>query len=902
VHTAIFYSVVKFLRKLLKYIRFKKKGMEGNEKKKIRHLLLIQDPKGQRTLPLLEATYSLGRDLRNAIVLYSRSVSRQHAILLRVTIPNTDQYGFRIIDGNFQGKKSTNGLFINGNKCLNHNLQNGDIIIFDNNTSAKYYIITNISEQAFSKACESNNLSDFLSSKVDAVSPFSKAIVNNSILESASDTALARLASFPELIPNPIIEMDLEGKVIYLNPAAAAKFPNLRQIGQEHPILTQLIKAVENQEETSFVREVIVGDEIFEQSVHYLAESDLIRTFIIRNITEQRKSEIELKQRDRLLQAVAEAANYLLAEMNYEIAIKKALAALGEATNVERVYLFQNHSHPITGEISLSMRFAWIKSGAETSHYYWQNQSYQTPGLERWYNKLSKGETISGLTQAFSQEEQELLMGDHIKSLLLVPLKLNIEFWGCLGLIECNSERHWSKHEESSLVTMAASISGTRQRQQVDEKIRYQAMHDLLTGLPNRLLFNDLLNQSIPKIVEKDESIAVMFLDLDRFKIINDTLGHTVGDELLKIVAQRLIDAIRPKDVVARWGGDEFTIFFPQVTEIQPIIQIADNILQTLESAFHLYGHELYISCSIGIALLDEHNPDAETLIQHADAALYHAKNEGRNNYQFYKQSLSQKNPELLKLEKSLRHALEYDEFVLHYQPRVNIATGKITSMEALLRWYNPEMGIISPNVFIPLAEESGLIISIGEWVLRQACKQNKAWQDAGYSPIIIAINLSPKQFCQPNLVEALIDILATTQLEPEFLELEITESTVIADLNFTTTALQCLAKMGLLLALDDFGTGYSSLSRLQALPFHNLKIDRSFIKEITIDPKVAHIIQAIITLGQSLGLKVIAEGVENPAELEFLRSINCDEIQGYLFYRPLSVEEATEVLKNEKP
>ncbi|MTJ51722.1 EAL domain-containing protein [Anabaena sp. UHCC 0253] len=876
--------------------------MAGNESEKIRHLLVVQDPQGQRTLPLLEATYSLGRDLRNAIVLHSRSVSRQHAILLRVTVPNTDQYSFRIIDGNFQGKRSTNGLFVNGNKCLSHNLQNGDVVAFgNNNTQAKYYVISNLSEQAFSASCEADDLSDFLSGKVNSGSPFETSIIRDSNFEAASDAALARLASFPELIPNPIIEMDLEGIVTYLNPAAAAKFPNLRQLGQKHPILTQLLKAVENQTQTSFVREITVGEEIFEQSVHYLPQSDLIRTFIIREITEQKQAELELKQRDRLLQAVAEAANYLLAEMNYEIAIEKALAALGEATNVERVYLFQNHPHPITGEMSVSKRFEWIKSGAETSLYHWQNQSYQNSGLERWYQTLSQGETISGFTQTFPLTEKELLMGDNIKSLLLVPLRLETEFWGCLGLIECTSNRQWSKHEESSLLTMAASISGARQRQQVEEKMRYQAMHDLLTGLPNRLLFNDILNRCIQERVQTEESIAVMFLDLDRFKIINDTLGHTVGDNLLKIVAQRLQDAIRPNDIVARWGGDEFTILLPQITEIQPIIQIAQNILQTLESAFHVHGHELYISSSIGIALLGKHSYDAETLIQHADAALYYAKDEGRNNYQFYKESLSKKNPELLSLEKSLRHALERDEFIINYQPRVNIATNKITGMEALLRWYHPEMGIVSPTVFIPLAEESGLIISIGEWVLRQACSQNKMWQEAGYPPITIAVNLSPKQFRQPKLLEVLTNILTATRLEPEFLELEITETTAIADLDFTTTVLHNLAQMGLLLAIDDFGTGYSSLSRLQVLPFHNLKIDRSFIKELTKDEKVAHIIQAIVTLGRSLGLRLIAEGVEQPAELEFLRSINCDDVQGYLLYRPLTIEQATEVLKNEK-
>ena len=874
--------------------------MEGNETEKIRHLLVVQDPKGQRTLPLLEATYSLGRDLRNAIVLYSASVSRQHAILLRVTIPNTDQYGFRIIDGNFEGKKSTNGLFVNGNKCLHHNLQNGDVIAFDSHTQAKYYVITNLSEQIFSESCGTGDLSNFLSGKVNSVSHVSKAIIENINFGADSETALARLASFPELIPNAIIEMDLAGRVTYLNPAAAAKFPNLRQIGQEHPILTQLLTAVKNQAQNSFVREVTIGNQIFEQSVHYLPESDLIRTFIIREITEQKQAELELKQRDRLLQGVAKAANYLLAEMNYDLAIEKALAALGEATNVERVYLFQTHPHPVSGEMSISMQCEWIKSGAETSHSHWQNQSYQTPGLERWYSKLFQGETISDFTQIFSPEEQKLLMGDHIKSLLFVPLRLETQFWGCLGLVECKSERYWSKHEESSLITMAASISGARQRQQIEEKIRYQAMHDLLTGLPNRLRFNDILNQGIQKIIQPEESIAVMFLDLDRFKIINDTLGHTVGDDLLKIVAQRIRDTIRIEDVVARWGGDEFTIFLPRVTEIPPIIQIAENILQTLEDAFYINGHELYINSSIGIALLGKDSPDAETLIQHADAALYYAKNEGRNNYQFYKESLSQKNPELLNLEKNLRHAMKRKELMLYYQPRVNITTGKITGMEALLRWNHSEMGVISPAVFIPLAEKSGLIISIGEWALRQACIQNKAWQDAGYQPITIAVNLSPQQFDQPKLVEILTDILTETQLKPEFLELEITETTAIADINFTTTALQNLAEMGLLLSIDDFGTGYSSLNRLQVLPFHNLKIDQSFIKELTTDPKVAHIIQAIVTLGQSLGLRLIAEGVEHPAELEFLRSINCDEVQGYLLYRPLSVEQATEALKNE--
>ncbi|MEH1777980.1 MAG: EAL domain-containing protein [Nostoc sp.] len=876
--------------------------MLENEREKIRHLLVIQDLQGRRTIPLRENTYSLGRHPANTIVLASRSVSMQHAILLRVTVPETDQYGFQIIDGNYKGKGSTNGLFVNGTKCYSHNLRHGDIIAFGSNQAqAKYYAISNISEKAFSESFDVEDLSGFLSGQASPANPFQTLAVDPSF-EAASESALARLASFPELIPNPIIEMDFEGTVTYLNPAAALKFPKLREVGIEHPILTGLLSGVNNLEQNSFVREVEVGAEVFEQSVLYLPESDLIRTFIVRDITEQKQATAELRQRDRLLQAVAEAANYLLGEMNYETGITLALDVLGKAAQADRAYLFQNHPHPATGEIAVSLRFEWTHSFIESTDHHWQNQPYQASGLDRWYKVLSSGQSISGLTQKFPVAEQEFLIRDGIKSLLLVPLRLEHEFWGYLGLADCNFERHWSRHEESTLLTMAASIIGTQQRQQVEEKIRYQALHDVLTGLPNRLLFNELLTKTLPNATRNGESLAVIFLDLDRFKVINDTLGHTLGDQLLQSVSQRLKDSLRGGDTVARWGGDEFTILLPRVNNIEEVTLVACRILQALEDAFHLQGHELYVTASLGIALLDNNSPDTETLIQHADAALYYAKDKGRNNYQFYSVSLSAKNPELLTLEKSLRYALERNEFTLYYQPRVNIATGEITGMEALLRWQHPEMGLVAPSVFIPLVEESGLIVPIGEWVLRTACSQNKAWQDAGLAPMTIAVNLSLKQFRQPKLVETIAEVLAKTGLEPRFLELEITETTAIEDLDFTRTVLENIQQMGIYISIDDFGTGHSSLSRLQLLPLHNLKIDKSFIQDLTRDIKVAHIIKAIVGLGQSLGLKLTAEGVENEEELEFLKSINCEDVQGFLFYRPLSAQKATEILESKRP
>ncbi|WP_066384704.1 MULTISPECIES: EAL domain-containing protein [unclassified Anabaena] len=874
--------------------------MPEQEREKIRHLLVVKDLQGQRIIPLQEATYSIGRHKSNAIVLHSLSASRQHAILLRVTLPKTEQYGFRIIDGNFKGQASTNGLFVNGNRCFSHDLKHGDVMIFGTKQAqAKYYAISNLSEQAFCESAYVEDLSAFLCEQSSPVQPVPTAVVDPEFA-GASETALARLASFPEMIPNPIIETDLDGNLTYFNPAAALKFPRLRELGQHHPILKGIVAEVQSRQVSSFVREVKFGQEVFEQSVHHLAESDLIRTYIIRDITQQKQAEAELRQRDRLLQAVAEAANYLLVEMNYDTALEKALAVLGEAVQVDRAYLFKHHSHPQTGEIALSLQCQWTSSPLPTCPHHWHNQLDQYHALSRWYNVLASGKSINGLTKDFPAAEREILMRKGIKSLLLVPLRLEEQFWGCLALADCHQERVWSSHEESILLTMAASISGAWQRQQVEAKIRYQALHDWLTGLPNRLLFDQILAKTLANAVRSHESLAVIFLDLDRFKIINDTLGHTLGDRLLRSVAERLQASLRAGDTVARWGGDEFIILLPRINYLEEVTQVAARILKAFENVFFLEGHELYVSASLGIALLDEHSPDAESLIKHADTALYHAKDEGRNKYQYYTTSLSAKTPDILKLEKNLRYALEKQEFTVYYQPQVNLHTGEITGMEALLRWEHPEMGIVAPNVFIPLAEESGLIIPIGEWVLRTACEQNRAWQKAGLPPVKIAVNLSPKQFCQPDLVETVAQILAETGLAPPLLELEITETTAIENIEYTKKVLHDLAAMGVHLSIDDFGIGHSSLSRLQMLPLHKLKIDRSFIDQLTTDVKVRHIVKAIANLGRSLGLTITAEGVENQEQLDFLKSIHCENVQGFLFHKALSAEKATEILQAE--
>jgi diguanylate cyclase (GGDEF)-like protein/PAS domain S-box-containing protein len=443
------------------------------------------------------------------------------------------------------------------------------------------------------------------------------------------------------------------------------------------------------------------------------------------------------------------------------------------------------------------------------------------------------------------------------------------------------------------------SFRDITERSLAESKIRYQALHDLLTGLPNRILFQDRLSLALTNAKQRQGMLAVMFMDLDRFKTINDTLGHAVGDRLLQGIAKRLTSCLREGDSVARWGGDEFTLLLPQITNVKEADIIAQRILAALKPAFQLEGHQLYITNSIGIALYPNDGEDAETLLKNADAALYRTKEQGRNNYQLYTSTMNSDASESLTIENSLHHALERGEFVVYYQPKVNINTWEITGMEALLRWQHPELGLVSPVTFIPLAEANGLIVPIGEWVLQTACTQNKAWQNLGLSPIRIAVNLSARQFQQPNLVASVARVLEKTGLDPHFLELEITETTVMQEVKFARAILKDLQQTGIRLAMDDFGTGYSSLSYLKKFPLDTIKIDRSFIYDLAVDPYDQAIATAVIALGHGLNLNVVAEGVETKAQLDCLRSLHCEEMQGYFFSRPLSVDNATKLLQN---
>ncbi|MEN6520400.1 MAG: EAL domain-containing protein [Armatimonadota bacterium] len=424
-----------------------------------------------------------------------------------------------------------------------------------------------------------------------------------------------------------------------------------------------------------------------------------------------------------------------------------------------------------------------------------------------------------------------------------------------------------------------------------------QATHDPLIGLPNRLLFSDRLNQGLSNARKTGRPLAIMFLDLDRFKLVNDTLGHNTGDLLLKKVAERLTYSLRDVDMIARMGGDEFTMLLSNISSPDDASRIADRILQVLSEPLVLEGHEMVVSGSIGISIFPADGDDAETLVKNADTAMYRAKEMGRNNYQFYTETLNMAVLKRMTLENSLRKALEREEFVVHYQPRVNVNDGEIMGMEALIRWQKPESGLVYPAQFIPLAEETGLIVQIGEWVLRTACVQNRKWHDAGLAALPVAVNISARQFHQNDLVWVVKDALKSAGLEPRYLELELTESALMHNTDQAVRALNELRELGVRISLDDFGIGHSSLGYLKRFPVNTVKIDQSFVRDITTDPDDAAIAGAVVAMAHSLKLNVIAEGVETLQQLEFLRSLNCDEMQGYFVSRPIPPDEFLQFL-----
>lgn len=522
-------------------------------------------------------------------------------------------------------------------------------------------------------------------------------------------------------------------------------------------------------------------------------------------------------------------------------------------------------------------------------------------GLTGWSRKEATGRQLADvfrIVNVGSHEAAQDPMGLAIRENRTVGLTPNCMLIRRDGVEAAIEDSAAPIHDRRGKVTGAVMVfRDVSVARAMSLKMSHLAQHDSLTDLPNRILLNDRLSQAITMAHRHGKKLAVLYLDIDRFKHVNDSAGHTVGDRLLQSIASRLLDCVRSSDTVSRLGGDEFLILLSEVAHAEDAAVTAEKMLAALSEPHRLDPLELHVSASIGIVTFPEDGTTAEGLLKNADAAMYQAKECGRNNYQFFKAEMNSHALERHSLESDLRHALQRREFVLHYQPKVNLRTGAITGVEALLRWRHPTGRLIRPSRFISIAEESGLIVPIGKWVLREGCRQAKVWLAAGYAPVSMAVNISPVELRAKDFVAGVHEILAETGLDAHHLELEITETFLMQDAVSTGMVLQELKDMGMRLALDDFGTGYSSLSYLRRFPIDTLKIDHSFVRDLTSDTDDASIVSAVINMGKSLNMRVVAEGVETHEQSALLRNQHCPEAQGFYFGAPVIPEQVAELL-----
>jgi len=464
--------------------------------------------------------------------------------------------------------------------------------------------------------------------------------------------------------------------------------------------------------------------------------------------------------------------------------------------------------------------------------------------------------------------------------------------------------RHVEAAVERALKQSSLLKEKRRYKDQLEKLLRERtaevnrlAYYDTLTALPNRTLFKDRLEQAVAVSLRSGELIGILFIAMDQLKKVNDTLGHLSGDQLMKQVAGRLRNCVTEGDTVARFGGDEFAVMLTHIEGAKDVIETIGSIRVAMHPPFDLDDQELFATASVGVSLFPLDGREGQSLLKNASSALYRAKKSGGDNYQFYTEDMNSKASKQLALETSLRHAIDNEEFVLHYQPRLAVDSLKITGVEALVRWQHPQLGLLSPAEFILLAEDNGLILPIGEWVLRTACRQNREWQDKGFAPIRVGVNVSARQFHQQHLAEIVLKILEETGLAPSYLDLELTESSIMSNAQAAIDVLSRLKAMGVTISVDDFGTGFSSLSYLKRLPIDALKIDQSFVRDVTTDPDDAALVMTIVTLAHNLRLTVVAEGVETEEQLRFLHLLRCDEVQGYLFSKPLPADGLEQLL-----
>ena len=857
-----------------------------NNPAEFRHVLVIEDQKSRRIVSLHDNTYTIGRDPNSTIILYDRQVSRHHATLVRVNDYQSHDYFYRVIDGNLQGKRSTNGITVNGNSCLTHELKNGDVVRFGSKSQVSYQVIVQSTESGtessytdlspvqeqldfqtindsrnheFSPKDDGTKRTDAYPDafdKEEALSDdlsFSTAIIYQN--DSPSRTSRPRSLDRSTLVPDPtlvehspqaIFELTFDGKISYLNAATTTQFPELETAKVGHPLMDGLVTLSPPEDGLSFVREVVINNKIYEQNIYYFSNNKRIYSYIF-DITEHKKASLEAQ----------------VAQQNYH---------LYQQLTTEGILWVDGDTKKIL-EINLS---------------YCQLLGYEQDELL----KLT-------LYQVFAESPKavdEYLGAIPETEVLIIKECLQRKSDGSSLKVSVKLTRKVLEGRQIYSLVVQDLVS----QKQVEEELQFQVLHDSITGLPNRQFFEQQLAIALNHGQQHQHLLAILFFNLDSFKNINNSLGHSVGDQVLKAFGQQIQGCIRSEDVLCRWGGDQLCVLLPQIRNTDDAVKLTQRLFEKLSHPVVIDSHEFHLKSSIGIAVYPQDGENSETLLKNADTALHRTKIGGRNHYQFYNPSLGAEATLLLRLENLLDQAIARKQLSLHYQPQINFKTQAITGMEALLRWENPEVGFIPPAKFIPLAAKTDLIFQIGKWVLKTACEQNLAWQKEGLPPLPIAVNFSSKEFHHPRLVETIAQVLTETGLDPHWLEIEVTEASLRLAPTKAKKTLEEIKSLGARIALDDFGTGSSALSSLKYFPLNTVNIDQKFIRDLRNDSHDLAVISAILAMGRGFNLRIVAEGIENDYQLNIVRHLQCEEGQGYLLGRPLKVKDATQLLQQE--
>ncbi|MEL6437912.1 MAG: EAL domain-containing protein [Cyanobacteria bacterium J06621_8] len=810
------------------------------------HILVIEDPSFVREIQLDAATYTIGRHSSNDIVLSCQKTSRNHATLLRRTDVKTNQCSYWILDGDLQGNRSRNGIYINGKKSLVHELKSGDIVLFSSDASIKYQTATEPLAPASDSIDDDRNNDVSVSNRVTSRDTFTnkETIVSENIQKNDFRTNQASEYSvnnsLVELSPQAIIEVDLYGNIIYINSAGIVNFKDIYHQKLNHPLLNNLISQYNQGKENIITREIKINDQTYWQTAHYLPQKRVICNYVI-DISQQKSLEIELEQTqmlfDKIFQQVTEGVIVV------ESATKQIIEANPfciELFGYSKEELLQMNIYELVGEsekLAILLRKVIAEGNGFDGEYLW----------------LQKNKNMFR-----SQVNVSLIGAGAAEKICLIIRNL--------------------AHSEPATFTNQTSSQVFK---------RELFTQQLITGVANAKRSQKLL--------------AILVCKLNFLPDINTTIGAANSEKLLTALEKRLSTCLRAGDTVVRWQEDKFALLLPQVSDVEEITKINQRINNSIEQSFILGETRAAIDSTTGIAVYPQDGSDPEILLASANTALERAQN-NRSSYQFYDDAVNSQALVALELETLLKQAIERSEFQLYYQPQINVSSGKVEAIEALLRWKHPELGLVAPGNFMRLAEKTKLIVPIGEWTIRTACHQNQQWQTPELPASNITVSLSLVQFQQPNLPQKIAEILAETNMFAGLLELEISAATLMDNIDHSRHIINQLKALGVKIAVDGLTTGFLALEYLKRIPLDTLKIDRSLVQQLTDSPQDLAIVTALIELGQGFKLRIVAEGVETQEQVELLRSMSCENMQGFWFGRPLAADEAQKLLQLNDP